>query len=66
MQTKTELISYVSIGGQGNFLTLAQRHLHMKIKTGFSQKPVDHFEPNFVCKLFGIRKLKFSDMMLVT
>ena len=38
----------------------------MKIKTGFSQKPVGHFEPNFVCKLLGTRKLKFNDMMLVT
>ena len=25
--------------------------LHMKMKTGFSQKLVCHFEPNFVCKL---------------
>ena len=38
----------------------------MKIKTGFSQKPVGHFEPNLVCKLLGTRKLKFYDMMLVT
>ena len=28
---------YVSIEGQGHFLTLAQGHLHMKIKTGLSQ-----------------------------
>ena len=54
------------IDGQGHFLTLAQGHLHMKVYAGFSQEPVDHFEPNFVCKLFGARKLKFNDMMLVT
>ena len=35
----------------------------MKIKSGFSQKPVGHFEPNFVCKLLGTRKLKFNDLM---
>ena len=28
---------------QGHFLTLAQGHLHMKIKTCFSQKPLGHF-----------------------
>ena len=26
------------IEGQGNFLTLAQGHIHTKIQTGFSQK----------------------------
>ena len=57
---------YVSIEGQGHLLTLAQGHLHIKIKTGFSQKTVGHFEPNFVCKLKGTRKLKFDDMMHVT
>ena len=56
----------MSIEGQGNFLTFAQGHLHMKIKTGFYQKPVGYFKPNFVCKLSGTRKLKFKDMMLVT
>ena len=56
----------MSIEGQGHFLTLAKGYLHMKIKAGFSQKPVGYFEPNFVCKLFGRRKLKFDDMMLVT
>ena len=29
---------YVSIEGQGHFLTLAQGHVHTKIQTGFSQK----------------------------
>ena len=57
---------YVSIECQCHFLSLAQGHLHMKIKTGFSQKPVGHFEPNFVCKLLGTRKGKFNGIMLVT
>ena len=39
-----------------HFLTLAQSHLHMKIKTGFSQKLLGHFESNFVCKLLGTWK----------
>ena len=30
------------------------------------QKPVGHFEPNFVCRLLSTRKLKFNDMMQVT
>ena len=29
---------YVSIEGQGHFLTMAQGHVHIKIQTGFSQK----------------------------
>ena len=33
----------MNIEGQGHFLTLAQDHLHMKIKTFFSQKPLNHF-----------------------
>ena len=37
----------------------------MKIKTGFSQKAVDYFQPNFVCKLFYTRKIKLYGMMLV-
>ena len=35
---------------QSHFLTLAQGHLHMKIKTLFSQKPLGGFELNFVYK----------------
>ena len=31
----------MSIQGQGHFLTLAQGHLHMKINTCFSQKPLE-------------------------
>ena len=30
----------------------------MKIKIGFSEKAVDHSQPNFVCKLFHTRKIK--------
>ena len=56
---------YASIEGQGHFLTLAQGHLCMKIKTCFSQKPLGGFLQNFVCKLLGIWKLKFVDVMLV-
>ena len=37
---------YVSIEGQGHFLTLAQSRVH--IKTGFSQKLLYRSEPNFV------------------
>ena len=59
---------YVSIEGQCHFLTLAHGNilLNMKIKTCFSQKPVGHFEPNFVRKLLGTRKLKLNGMILVT
>ena len=61
-----ELMKKVRIEGQSHFVTLAKGHLHMKIKTGFSQIPLGLFEPNFVCKLLGTRKLIFVDMMLVT
>ena len=46
----------VGIEGQGHFFYWAQCHLHMKIKTGFSQKPLGCFEPNLVRKLSGTRK----------
>ena len=36
-----------------SFFTLAKGHLHIKIKTCFSQKPLGDFQPNFVCKLLG-------------
>ena len=39
---------YVSIEGQGHFLTLAQGCVHTKIKTVFSQKLLYRSEPNFV------------------
>ena len=48
----------VCIEGQGLFMTLAQGHLHMKIKTDFLQKPVGHFEPNFVCNILGYKEIK--------
>ena len=57
---------YVSIEGQGHFLTLAQGRVHTKIQTGFSQKLLFRYEPNFVWKLSGTRKWKSEDMMLVT
>ena len=57
----------MSIEGQGHFLTLAQGYLHMKIKTGFTQKPVGHFELNLYALSFqGTRRFKFNDMTLVT
>ena len=40
--------SYVSIEGQGHFLTLTQGLVHTKIQTGFSQKLLYRSEPNFV------------------
>ena len=43
----------MSIEGQGHFFALAQDNLHMKIKTLFSQNPVDHFEPNLKFWLQG-------------
>ena len=39
---------YVSIEGQGHFLTLAQGHVYTKIQTGFSQTLLYRSEPNFV------------------
>ena len=39
---------YVSIKGQGHFLTLAQGRVHIKIQNGFSQKLQYRSEPNFV------------------
>ena len=59
-------IMKVSIEGQGYFMTLAQGHLHLKIKSCLSQILLGHFEPNFVCKLSGIGKLKIVYMMMVT
>ena len=57
---------YLSIEGQGHFLTSAQGRVHTKIQTGFSQKLLKRSEPNFVWKLSGTRKWKSDDMMLVT
>ena len=38
----------------------------MEIKTGFSQKAVDHFQSNFVCKLFHTGKIELNGMILGT
>ena len=46
----------MSIEGQGHFLTLAQGHLHMKIKNSFFHIPLGHFEPKFVCKFSATKK----------
>ena len=47
---------YVSIEGQGYFLTLTQGCVHTKIQTGFSQQLLYRSEPNFVLKLSRTRK----------
>ena len=39
---------YVSIEGQGHFLSLAQGRVHTKIQTGFSQELLYRSELNFV------------------
>ena len=39
---------YVSIEGQGHYLTLAEGRVHTKIQTRFSQKLLGHSELNFV------------------
>ena len=57
---------WVSIEGQGDFLTLAQGRVHTKIQTGFSQKLLCRSKPNFLWKLSGTRKWKSDDVMLVT
>ena len=44
-------IQYVSIEGQGHFLTLAQGCVHTKFQTGFSQKLLCRSEPNFLAHL---------------
>ena len=57
---------YVSIEGQGHFLTFAQGRVQTKILPGFSQKLLCRSDQNFVWKLSGSRKWKSEDMMLVT
>ena len=42
-----EYMRYVSIEGQGHFLTLALGCVHTKTQTGFSQKLLCRSEPNF-------------------
>ena len=56
----------MSIEGQGHFLTLAQSHLHLKIiKTGFSQKWLGHFEPNFILCLAQISGERFTGPLVL-
>ena len=57
---------YMSIEGQGHFLTLAQGRVHSKIQTGFSQKLLCCSEWNFVWKISGTMKWKVDNMVLVT
>ena len=42
------LNEFMSIEGQGHFLTLAQGRVHTEIQTGFSQKLPCRFEPNYL------------------
>ena len=58
--------SNVRIEGQFHLFNLVKGHLHMKIITGFSLKPVGHFELKILHKLLGTRKLKFTDTILIT
>ena len=44
-------MKYTSTQGQGHLFILALGRLHMKIETCFCKKPLDHFQPNLVCKL---------------
>ena len=44
----TEYMKYVSIEGQGHFLTFAPGRVHTKIKTGFSQKLLSGSVSNFL------------------
>ena len=48
---------YVSIEGQGHFLTLAQCREHTKIQTGTSQKLLYRSEP-FCTKAFRYKEMK--------
>ena len=43
-----ECIRFMSVEGQGHFLTLAQGRIHTKIQTGFSQKLLCQSEPKFL------------------
>ena len=55
----------MSIEGQGHFLTLAKGHLHLKIKTGFSQKWLGHFEPSFILCLDQISGERFTGPLVL-
>ena len=43
-----DFIRYVSIEGQGHYLTMAKGRVHKKIQTRFSQNLLGHSELNFV------------------
>ena len=65
VSTCRQLIEFMKVSeieGQGLFVSLAQGHLHLKIKT----IPLGHFETTFVCKLWGTDKRRFVNMMMVT
>ena len=47
-RSRQQIRRYVSIEGQGHFLTLAQGRVHTKIQTAFSQKLLEQSEQNFV------------------
>ena len=47
-RSKHVIRRYVSIEGQGHFLSLAQGRVHIKIQTGFSQELLYRSEFNFV------------------
>ena len=50
-----------------SFLYLCQKSFkYMRIKTGFSQKLLSHFESNFVCKLSETWKSNSTEIILVT
>ena len=49
---------FVSIQGKGYFLTLAQGHLHMKIKTFFFSETVRPFLTKFCMKAFRYKSKK--------
>ena len=49
---------YVSIEGQGHFLTLAQGCVHTKIQTSFSQNLLCRSEPTICMKAFRYKKMK--------
>ena len=55
---------YMSIEGQGHFLTLDQGRVHSKIQTRFSQKLLCCSEWNFVWTNTGTRKFKVDNMVL--
>ena len=48
-----------------SYLILAQGHLHLKIKTCFSQKWLGHFEPNFILCLAQISGERFTGPLVL-